>query len=104
MYSGEAAIDALPKIVDHLKCKNKTRNTEVFFDSGIRRGSDIIKALALGARGCLIGRPYLWALAVDRKNGVENVTRILQAELVRTAALCAVKDLSKVDPNTVLTA
>ena len=104
MDCGEAAIEALPKIVEHLKKKKATRNAEILFDSGIRRGTDIIKALALGARGCLIGRPYFWALAVDRRNGVEDVTRILKAELVRTAALCGVRDLSKVDPNIIRTA
>ena len=101
MDCGEASIEALPKVVEHLKRKKATRNTEIFFDGGIRRGTDIIKALALGARGCLIGRPYFWALAVDRKNGAEKVTNILKAEVVRTAALCGVRDLSKVDPNTV---
>jgi isopentenyl diphosphate isomerase/L-lactate dehydrogenase-like FMN-dependent dehydrogenase len=104
MDCGEAAIEALPKIVEHMKSKKATRNAEIFFDSGIRRGTDIIKALALGARGCLIGRPYFWALAVDRRNGIEDVTRILRAELVRTAALCGVRDLSKVDPGTIRTA
>lgn len=101
MDCGEAAIEVLPKIVEHLKSKRATRRAEIFFDSGIRRGTDIIKALALGARGCLIGRPYFWALAVDRKNGVEDVTRILKGELVRTAILCGVRDLSRVGPNTI---
>ena len=97
MDCGEASIEALPKVVEHLKRKKATRNAEIFFDGGIRKGTDIIKALALGARGCLIGRPYFWALAVDRKNGAERVTNILKAELVRTAALCGIRDLSKVD-------
>ncbi len=104
MDSGEASIEALPKIVEHLRKKKSTRNAEIFFDSGIRKGTDIIKALALGARGCLIGRPYFWALAVDRKNGMKTVTTILREELVRTAALCGVSDLSKVDPKTVTAA
>ena len=101
MDCGEASIEALPKVVGHLRGKRATRNAEIFFDGGIRRGTDIIKALALGARGCLIGRPYFWALAVDRKNGAQKITNILKQETVRTAALCGVRNLSKVDTNTV---
>jgi 4-hydroxymandelate oxidase len=104
MDCGEASIEALPKIVKHLTQRKRSSGVEVFFDSGIRRGTDIIKALALGARGCLVGRPYFWGLAVDRKNGATNITRILKEELVRTAALCGVRDLSKVDPKTVVAA
>ncbi len=102
MDCGESSIEALPKIVKHLRKRRSTRGVEIFFDSGIRRRSDIVKALALGARGCLIGRPYFWALAVDRKSGAENVSRILKEELVRTAALCGLRDLSRVDPKTVV--
>jgi 4-hydroxymandelate oxidase len=104
MDCGEASIEALPKIVKRLSERKRSRGVEIFFDSGIRRGTDIIKALALGARGCLVGRPYFWGLAVDRKNGAINITRILKEELVRTAALCGVRDLSRVDPKTIVAA
>jgi isopentenyl diphosphate isomerase/L-lactate dehydrogenase-like FMN-dependent dehydrogenase len=101
MDCGEAALEALPKVVNYLKGKRATRRAEIFFDGGIRRGTDIIKALALGTRGCLVGRPYFWALAVDRKSGPEKVTSILEAELVRTAILCGVSDLSRVSSDTI---
>lgn len=51
---------------------------EVLFDGGIRRGGDVVKALALGARAVLIGRAYLWGLAVAGQSGVENVLDILR--------------------------
>ena len=69
MDHGQATIEVLPEIVKRLKSKKKTRNTEIFIDGGIRRGTDILIALALGARGCLIGRPMLWGLAADHDNG-----------------------------------
>jgi len=51
----------------------------VLLDGGIRRGADVIKAVALGARAVMIGRPYLWGLAADGQAGVENVLDILRA-------------------------
>ncbi len=61
--------------------------TEVYVDGGIRRGSDILKALALGARAVLIGRPYLWALTVEGEAGVLRVLQILRDELGTNMAL-----------------
>ena len=60
----------------------------VLFDSGIRSGADVVKALALGADAVLLGRPYLWGLALDGASGVETVLRMLLAELDLTLALC----------------
>jgi lactate 2-monooxygenase len=60
----------------------------VLFDSGVRRGSDIIKALALGADAVLLGRPYLWGLALEGQAGVETVLKMLLGELDLTLALC----------------
>ena len=94
---GQATLDVLPEIVHHLKSKRKTRSAEVFFDGGIRRGTDILKALALGAKGCLIGRPIFWGLAVNRKRGPPDVMRILDEELVRAAALCGVSRIARVN-------
>ena len=51
---------------------------EVLLDGGIRRGSDVVKALALGARAVMIGRAYLWGLAADGQAGVENVLDIMR--------------------------
>ena len=94
---GESSIEVLPDIVKELRSKKSTRKTEIFFDGGIRRGTDILKALALGARGCLVGRPLFSGIAVDKENGAEEVMTILKDELVRSAYLCGVKDLSKVN-------
>jgi L-lactate dehydrogenase (cytochrome)/glycolate oxidase len=68
-----AAIRALPAVVDAVGDQ-----VEVVFDSGIRRGSDVVKAVALGARAVMIGRAYLWGLAAAGQAGVENVLDILR--------------------------
>lgn len=61
---------------------------EVYVDGGIRRGTDVVKALALGARAVLVGRPVLWGLAVDGSNGVHAVLESYRIELERAMALC----------------
>ncbi len=76
------ALDALPPIVDAVGDE-----IPVLFDSGIRSGADVVKALALGADAVLLGRPYLWGLALDGRAGVETVLRMLLAELDLTLAL-----------------
>jgi len=69
----------------------------VLCDGGIRRGSDVFKALALGAKAVLIGRPYVWGLAAAGAPGVAHVIRILRAELEVTMALCGCKDIAAID-------
>jgi 4-hydroxymandelate oxidase len=78
-----ASADALPEIATTLAGK-----AEVYVDSGIRRGTDIVKALALGARAVLIGRPVLWGLSTSGAEGVREVIEHLRTELVRSMALC----------------
>jgi isopentenyl diphosphate isomerase/L-lactate dehydrogenase-like FMN-dependent dehydrogenase len=68
-----AAIRALPDIADAVGDQ-----VEVLLDSGVRRGSDVVKAIALGARAVMIGRAYLWGLAVSGQAGVENVLDIMR--------------------------
>ena len=68
-----APIEVLPQIV-----KAVGDRATVLFDSGVRRGSDVVKALALGARAVMIGRPYLWGLAAEGQAGVENVLDVLK--------------------------
>jgi L-lactate dehydrogenase (cytochrome) len=71
----------------------------VLVDSGVRRGADIAKAIALGARGCLIGRPYLYGLAAAGQPGVERAIGIFSEELRRTMALLGaprIEDLKQV--------
>jgi len=77
-----ASLDALPEVVEAVGDR-----VEVLMDSGIRRGSEIGIALALGARAVLIGRPVVWGLAVDGQAGVERVLELLQAELRQALAL-----------------
>jgi 4-hydroxymandelate oxidase len=78
-----ATIDALPGIVAAVGGR-----IEVLMDGGIRRGTDVLKALALGARAVCVGRPVLWGLAVDGQAGVEHVLGMLREELERAMALC----------------
>jgi lactate 2-monooxygenase len=77
-----ASLDALPPIVDAA-----SGELTVLFDSGIRCGADVFKALALGADAVLLGRPYLWGLALGGQDGVETVLKMLLAELDLTMAL-----------------
>lgn len=60
---------------------------EIFIDGGVRRGADVIKAMALGATGCMIGRPYLYGLAAGGEKGVDRSLRILEEEMVRVMQL-----------------
>ncbi len=77
-----ATVEALEEIV-----RAVDGALEIYIDGGIRRGSDVLKALALGARAVLIGRPYLWGLAVDGEAGVRHVLDLLRAELDLSLAL-----------------
>ncbi len=77
-----AALDALPDVVDAV-----ADALPVLFDSGIRSGADVVKALALGARAVLVGRPYVWGLAVGGEAGVVHVLKNLLAEVDLTLAL-----------------
>jgi isopentenyl diphosphate isomerase/L-lactate dehydrogenase-like FMN-dependent dehydrogenase len=77
-----AAADALPRVVEAAAGR-----LTVLFDSGIRTGDDIVKALALGAKSVLVGRPYAYGLGLDGQAGVEHVLRCLLAEFDLTLAL-----------------
>ena len=72
---------------------------EILLDSGVRRGSDILKALALGARACIIGRPFLWGLAAGGEAGVRRAIEILAAELDEAMALAGMRDLAELTPD-----
>jgi 4-hydroxymandelate oxidase len=74
---------------------------EVYVDGGIRRGTDVVKALALGARAVLVGRPVLWGLAVGGAAGVERVLSGLAGELRLAMALCGAPDLAWLTPDLV---
>ena len=77
-----AGIEALPEVVEAVAGR-----CEVYVDGGVRRGTDVLKALALGARAVLIGRPILWGLAVNGERGVRHVLQLLRAELELAMAL-----------------
>ncbi|HEY6637637.1 MAG TPA: alpha-hydroxy-acid oxidizing protein [Solirubrobacterales bacterium] len=87
-----ASLDALPPILDAVG-----DGMAVLLDSGIRSGADVFKALALGADAVLVGRPYLWGLALDGQNGVETVLRGLLAELDLTMALSGFTNAGDID-------
>lgn len=70
---------------------------EVLVDGGIRRGSDVVKAVALGARATAVGRPVLWGLAVDGQAGVERVLSLLRDELDGVMGLCGVRSIDEID-------
>jgi 4-hydroxymandelate oxidase len=72
---------------------------EVYVDGGIRRGSDVLKAIALGARAVLVGRPVLWGLSVAGQEGVTNVLEILRRELDEAMLLCGCTILSEINSS-----
>ena len=69
----------------------------ILLDGGVRSGIDILKALALGAQGVLIGRPWAWALAAGGQPAVEQLLRTVQQELAVAMALCGVRSLAEID-------
>ena len=92
-----STIAALPKILDTVgdKC-------EVWMDGGLRTGQDILKAIAMGAKGTLIGRAFTFGLGANGEAGVLGALRILQKELDMTMALCGRKNLIEVDQSILL--
>jgi len=85
-----APLDVLPEIVDRTAGR-----VEIIVDGGIRRGSDIVKALALGADACAIGRPYLYGLAAAGQAGVAHVLQLFAAEMTRTMMLLGVSSIKE---------
>jgi 4-hydroxymandelate oxidase len=92
-----ATIDALPGIVEAVGGR-----LEVLMDGGIRRGTDVIKALALGASAVCVGRPVLWGLAVGGQAGVEHVLGVLRDELERAMALCGTPSVGAIGRDLVV--
>ena len=88
-----ATIDALPAIATRVAGR-----VPVLVDGGVRRGTDVFKALALGARAVLIGRAYLWGLAADGEAGVSRVLEMLRAELELTMALAGCPAIAAITP------
>jgi isopentenyl diphosphate isomerase/L-lactate dehydrogenase-like FMN-dependent dehydrogenase len=97
--SAVASLDALPAIVDVTVGRG-----EVLIDGGFRRGTDVLKALALGARAVMLGRPFLWGLAVAGEEGVFDVLELLRAELARNLLLGGRGSIQDVDRSFVVPA
>jgi 4-hydroxymandelate oxidase len=95
--TGRGTIDILPEVVDAVAGR-----IPVFVDGGFRRGSDILKALAIGARAVGIGRPYIWGLSAFGQEGVERVLEILRAELDLTMRQCGISSVAGITRASVL--
>ena len=89
-----ATCEVLPHVVDEAgdRC-------EIYVDGGIRRGSDVLKAIALGARAVMIGRPVLWGLCIAGESGALNVLEILHRELDEAMLLCGCTKLNDIDSS-----
>jgi isopentenyl diphosphate isomerase/L-lactate dehydrogenase-like FMN-dependent dehydrogenase len=88
------ALDALPSVVAAVRGR-----APVLFDSGIRRGADILRALALGAQAVLLGRPYIWGLALGGEAGVRDVLLNTLADFDLTLALSGYTSLAQLTPD-----
>jgi L-lactate dehydrogenase (cytochrome) len=93
----QSSISALPPIVDAVGDR-----IEIHMDGGIRSGQDVLKAIALGARGVYIGRPFLYGLGAMGEAGVTKCLDIVRKEMDITLALCGLTDVNRVDRNILL--
>jgi 4-hydroxymandelate oxidase len=91
-----ASLDALPEVVEAVEGQ-----AEVYVDGGVRRGADVLKALGLGARAVLVGRPLLWGLAVDGEAGVRDVLGLLRDELALAMTLAGRGAIGDIDRSLV---
>lgn len=94
LESAPAPVDCIAAIADQLRDK-----LEIICDGGIRRGNHVVKALALGANACSIGRGYLFGLAAGGENGVRHALHLLRAEVERTLALAGCNSVQKLGPD-----
>jgi L-lactate dehydrogenase (cytochrome) len=89
-----SSIEVLPEIVDVVGSK-----MEIMFDSGIRSGQDVMRALALGAKSCMIGRAYAYGLGAAGEAGVAKAIEIIAKELTTTMGLCGVNTVAEIDDH-----
>ena len=89
-----SSISVLPKVVDAVGSQ-----TEVMFDSGIRSGQDVLRALALGAKSCMIGRAYIYGLGAGGQAGVAKAIEVISNELSVTMGLCGINNIKDVSPQ-----
>jgi L-lactate dehydrogenase (cytochrome) len=90
----QSSIEVLPEIVDSVGSK-----LEIMFDSGIRTGMDVMRALALGAKSCMIGRAYAYGLGAGGQQGVAKAIDLLAKELTTTMGLCGVNTIAEIDDH-----
>jgi L-lactate dehydrogenase (cytochrome) len=90
----QSSIEVLPKIVDAVGSR-----MEIMFDGGIRSGQDVMRALALGAKSCMIGRAYAYGLGAGGQAGVEKAIDIIRKELLTTMGLCGVNTIAEIDDH-----
>jgi isopentenyl diphosphate isomerase/L-lactate dehydrogenase-like FMN-dependent dehydrogenase len=95
--TGRSTIEALPEVVAAVG-----NRIPLFLDGGVRRGTDVFKALALGAKAVGIGRPYLWGMGAFGQAGVDRVLEILQGELKLVMGNCGTQSVSDIDHNYII--
>src|SRR5467141_3290828 len=89
-----SSIEALPEIVDAVGSR-----MEIMFDSGVRSGQDVMRALALGAKSCMIGRAYVYGLGAAGEAGVAKAIEVIAKELITTMGLCGVNTVAEIDDH-----
>ena len=100
-----AALDMLPHVVAAVRgARSPNRTAPVWVDGGVRRGTDVVKALALGADAVLLGRPVLYGLAAGGRAGAARVLALLRRELELAMALCGVARVEDIGPALLLVA
>jgi isopentenyl diphosphate isomerase/L-lactate dehydrogenase-like FMN-dependent dehydrogenase len=95
--SGRATIESLPEVVQTVR-----NRVPVLVDGGFRRGTDVFKALALGARAICIGRPYMWGVSAFGQAGVETVLGILRREFNLAMAECGKSSLAEISASSII--
>jgi len=89
--TGRGTMDALPEVIEAVKGR-----IPVLIDGGFRRGTDVFKALALGAKAVCVGRPYLWGLGAFGEPGVERVFELMQAEFELVMRQCGTRSVGDI--------
>jgi len=95
--SGRGTLESLPEVIQVVR-----NRVPVFVDGGFRRGTDVFKALALGARAICIGRPYMWGVSSFGQSGVESVLAILSREFNLVMAQCGKRSIAEIGPTSII--
>ena len=92
----DSSISMLSKIAESIKEFKQGKDVEIWMDGGIRSGQDVLRAIALGASGTMLGRSYVYGLGAGGQEGVERSLEIIRTELDKTMALCGYRDINLV--------